>query len=102
MFCDPVTQRPGVKNCKVTYNNWKARQENKLINNHEKSLKSNYEILFHLIENSGYTTTRRELTLLGFNFKICYDVASEYEGLESYQVYDFELICVEEDYFVIR
>jgi len=102
LFCDPKTQRPGAKNCKVTYNNWKARQERNMILNYEESLKTNWHILFDLIENGGCTTTRRELTRLGFNFKICYDVASEYEGLEIYQVYDFELICVEEDYFEIR
>lgn len=101
LFCDPKTQRPGAKNCKVTYNNWKARQEKELIINHERSLKSNYEILFLLIENSGYTTTRRELTLLGFNFDICFDMKSESEGLEMYQVFEFELICIEKDSFLI-
>ena len=101
LFCDPATQKIGQRNCKVTYNNWKARKERELTLDYERALRHNWLILNNLLDDGRQSTTKAELILLGFNFDFFTSYVSESEDKDIYQIFNIDLVSLDDESFFI-
>ena len=100
-FCDPATQKIGQRNCKVTYNNWKARKERELTLDYERALRHNWRILNKIIDDGRQSTTKTELKLLRFNFDVFTSCVSESEDKDIYQIFNIDLVSLDDESFFI-